>query len=133
MSNSTVLCNGCFDPLHIGHLWHFQAARKMGETLVVAVTKNGFVKKGKGRPMFHHDERAAMIRALAIVDEVIIVESSIEALSTVKPQHWCIGSEYRHKLIPEDASYCRAHGIHIHYTEEKTYSSTRICALLRED
>lgn len=128
----TVLCNGCFDPFHVGHLLHFQAARKHGDTLIVAVTKNGYVHKGKGRPMFDEMERAAVLRALAIVDEVILVESSIEAISMIKPAVWCIGEEYRSKVRDEDAAYCRKWGIRLVFTDEKTYSSTKICDLLRQ-
>ena len=130
-SRKTVLVNGCFDPFHVGHLYHFQAAKQYGDTLIVAVTKNGYVHK-KNRPMFDEKERAAVLRALAIVDEVILVESSIEALSFIKPGVWCIGEEYKDKLREEDAAYCRHWGIRIVFTEEKTYSSTKICALLRQ-
>lgn len=130
---SKVLLNGCFDPFHVGHLYHFQEARTKGDILIVAVTKDGFVHKGRGRPMFREEERAAVIRALAIVDEVILVESSIEALAMIKPNVWCIGLEYKNKVRKEDAAYCRAHNIQLHFTDRKTYSSTRICDLLRQD
>lgn len=132
VSPSTVLVNGCFDPFHVGHLYHFQAARKLGDTLIVAVTKNGYVHKGKGRPMFDEEERAAVLRALAIIDEVILVESSIEALAAIKPAVWCIGEEYRNKVREDDALYCRQWGIKLVFTNEKTYSSTKICDLLRQ-
>ena len=133
MLHKTVLTVGCFDPFHVGHLYHFQAARQLGDVLIVAVTRNGFVHKGKGRPMFDEKERADVIRALAIVDDVILVESSIEAIALKKPSIFCIGIEYKNKVREEDAAYCRAHGIKIHFTDEKTYSSTRICDFLRQD
>ncbi len=120
--------------MHIGHLYHFQASRKHGNTLIVAVTKDGFVHKGAGRPYFNQIERSAVIRALAIVDDVILVESSIEALALIKPAAFCIGVEYRNRVRPEDAAYCRAHGIEIVFTDEHTYSSTKIVnELLRQN
>jgi len=133
MPRSVVLTNGVFDPFHVGHLYHFQACRKLGDVLVIAVTKNGYVHKGKGRPVFDEKERADVIRALAIVDEVILVESSLEALAFVKPTTWCIGSEYRNRVRPDDAQYCRAHGIQIHFTEEKNYSSTKLLSQITPD
>lgn len=33
-----VHCHGCFDLMHIGHIRHLQAARAMGDLLVVTVT-----------------------------------------------------------------------------------------------
>ena len=131
--SNAVLTVGCFDPFHVGHLYHFQEARKLGDPFIVAVTKDGFVHKGKGRPMFSDVDRAKVLKALAIVDEVIIVESSIEALSSIKPKLFVIGNEYRTKVRSEDAAYCRAWKIGIHFTNEQTYSSTKICDLLRQD
>ena len=131
---TAVMTCGCFDPFHVGHLYHFQFARRLGDPLIVAVTKNGFVHKGEGRPMFDEKERAAVIKALAIVDDVILVESSIEALALVQPAVFCIGIEYKHKVRKEDVRYCRTNGIRIEFSDEKTYSSTRIVNdLVRQD
>ena len=130
-SPKKVLTNGCFDPFHVGHLYHFTAARKFADLLVVAVTRNGFVNKGKNRPIFDEEERAAVIRALAIVDDVILVESSLEALCEVQPAIWAIGKEYEHRIRWEDEEHCRRSGIQIRFTNEKTYSSTVLCDRLR--
>ena len=48
-----VLCHGCFDLMHPGHIKHFQAAKKMGDVLVVTVTPDKFVDKGEDRPVFN--------------------------------------------------------------------------------
>ena len=53
-----VLCRGCFDLLHIGHIRHLQAARRMGDVLVVTVTPDRPVNKGPGRPAFPEHLRA---------------------------------------------------------------------------
>ena len=44
-----VHCHGVFDPLHIGHIRHFEQAKKLGHILVVTVTPDRFVNKGVGR------------------------------------------------------------------------------------
>jgi len=41
-----VLCHGCFDLFHIGHLWHLKSAGKYGDILVVTVTPDEYVNKG---------------------------------------------------------------------------------------
>ena len=47
-----VLCHGVFDLLHLGHIRHFEEAKKLGDYLIVSVTLNKFVEKGPGRPFF---------------------------------------------------------------------------------
>ena len=49
---TVVHCHGVFDLLHPGHIRHFQAARKEGDVLVVTLTKDMYVGKGPGRPVF---------------------------------------------------------------------------------
>ncbi len=61
-----------FDLLHIGHIRHFQAARKRGEILVVTVTPDRYVNKGPHRPVFTEMLRAEAIAALDGVNYVAI-------------------------------------------------------------
>ena len=52
-------CHGVFDLLHIGHIRHFQEARRHGDILIVTVTPDRFVNKGAHRPVFPERLRAA--------------------------------------------------------------------------
>lgn len=122
----TVLCNGCFDLLHIGHLLHFQAAARKGDCLVVSVTKDEFVNKGEGRPVFTQEQRCAMVGALKCVDSVVLVSSSLEALKLVRPQIFVKGREYAGKINNDDYQFCKAHGIEIAFTDEPCWSSTKL-------
>ena len=47
-----VQCHGVFDLLHIGHIRHFEQARRMGDVLVVTITPDRYVDKGPHRPAF---------------------------------------------------------------------------------
>ncbi|MCR4300704.1 MAG: adenylyltransferase/cytidyltransferase family protein [Sulfuricaulis sp.] len=125
---TVVLANGVFDLLHPGHVYHLRAAKKMGDELVVALTRDEAVNKGPGRPVFGWEERAAVLRELRCVDRVILVSSSLEALWAVRPDIFVKGADYRESIRQEDAAYCRAHDIEIRFTDEPGYSST---ALLR--
>ena len=53
-----VLCHGVFDLLHIGHLKHFNSAKKFGDKLIVSITPDIYVSKGPGRPIFNQNLRA---------------------------------------------------------------------------
>ena len=91
-----VLCHGCFDCLHLGHVRHFLAAREMGDVLAVTVTSDQYVKKGQGRPVFNASERAEMVSYLECVDFVAInhAESAVNAINLLRPAVYVKGQEY---------------------------------------
>ncbi len=124
MASKIVLANGCFDPLHYGHLLHLEAARKLGDWLVVSVTADECVNKGPGRPVFSQAQRSIMLKALRCVDEVIIVGNANEALRKTRPNIFVKGSEYIGKISPEDEEFCNKEGIEIYFTHTEKYSST---------
>ena len=92
-----VLFHGVFDLLHIGHIKHFESAKKNGDFLIVSITSDKYVNKGPGRPLFNKDVRASTISALGIVDAVIISnsETSEEIINTIKPNVYFKGPDYR--------------------------------------
>ena len=53
-----VHSHGVFDLLHVGHIRHFAEAKKMGDMLVVTLTRDEHVSKGPHRPAFSQDLRA---------------------------------------------------------------------------
>jgi len=63
---TVVLANGCFDILHVGHVRYLEGARKLGDTLVVAVNSDQSVRaiKGPDRPILNEGERATLVSAL---------------------------------------------------------------------
>ena len=128
-----VLCTGCFDPLHVGHLHHLERAAKHGSFLVVAVTSDVQVtkQKGDGRPVFCSDERAEMLRALRCVSRVIIVDNLIEALYQVDPDVLALGAEYKDRVEPQHRAFCNLHKIDIVFTDGPVYSSTRLLSHYR--
>jgi D-beta-D-heptose 7-phosphate kinase/D-beta-D-heptose 1-phosphate adenosyltransferase len=71
-----VLTNGCFDLLHVGHVRTLQAARALGDVLVLALNSDDSVRKLKGpdRPVIPAEERAEVLAALSAVDYVVIFD-----------------------------------------------------------
>jgi len=69
--SKVVLVTGGFDPLHSGHIEYFKAARELGDHLVVGLNSDDWLTRKKGRPFMSFNERAAIIKELACVDEVI--------------------------------------------------------------
>ena len=63
-----VHCHGVFDVLHAGHVQHFDSAKKLGDILIVSVTRDEHVNKGPNRPIFPIETRLQCIAALEKVD-----------------------------------------------------------------
>ena len=103
--NVVVTTNGCFDVLHLGHLRYLQAARQLGDLLVVAVNSDSSVRelKGENRPLIPEDERAEMLAGLECVDYVVIFPEStpIELLSELKPNIHVKGGDYKLEQLIE--------------------------------
>lgn len=123
-----VLCNGCFDILHWGHLVHLYSARPHGKRLIIALTSDRQVRaqKGEGHPVFDQGKRAAMLLALRCVDDVIISDAPrcdaiIRALS---PVVYCKGKEYEGRL-PEQA-LVESLGGRVVFTDTPKHSSTAL-------
>ena len=71
-----VQAHGTFDLLHLGHVRHLEAARKLGDVLIVTLTADRFVNKGPGRPVFNAELRAEMLATLEYVDWVAINDAA---------------------------------------------------------
>lgn len=125
-SLKVVLTNGCFDPFHIGHLYYLQEARKLGDVLIVSVTEDAFVNKGPDRPVFPLAQRMEVLRALAIVDNVIPTKSPEEAISKVKPHVYAKGAEYAGNL--REQSLVETYGGEVVFIDKPKYSSTALIA-----
>ena len=104
---TVVTTNGCFDVLHLGHLRYLQAARQLGDMLVVAVNSDSSVRqlKGENRPLVPEAERAEMLAGLECVDYVVIFPelTPIDLLSELKPSIHVKGGDYQlDQLIERD-------------------------------
>ena len=70
-----VFTNGCFDLMHVGHTRYLQAAKQLGDLLVVGVNSDASVKslnKAPDRPIVNEAQRAEVLAALGSVDYVVI-------------------------------------------------------------
>ncbi|MFC1501483.1 adenylyltransferase/cytidyltransferase family protein, partial [Elusimicrobiota bacterium] len=94
-----VLCHGVFDLIHLGHIRHFDLAKKEGDSLIVTLTCDKHVKRGPGRPIFNEHQRAEALAALSIIDYVSIIDSPVanEAIKILKPNFYVKGSDYKDK------------------------------------
>jgi D-beta-D-heptose 7-phosphate kinase/D-beta-D-heptose 1-phosphate adenosyltransferase len=100
-----VATGGCFDLIHAGHISTLQAARALGDCLVVCLNSDDSVRrlKGSDRPLVRQEERAAVLRALRCVDAVVVFdEDTPEAvLERLRPDVWAKGGDYALDELPE--------------------------------
>jgi len=101
-----VLAGGVFDIIHPGHIYTLNAAKKLGDVLVVVVaTDNTAVKMKKRRPLHTQDQRQELVNSLSMVDLCLIgqEEDIFKTVNHVKPQIIALGYDQAHqeKFITE--------------------------------
>ncbi|OLE50722.1 MAG: hypothetical protein AUG51_26590 [Acidobacteria bacterium 13_1_20CM_3_53_8] len=93
-----VFTNGCFDILHVGHVRYLQAARELGDLLLVAINSDRTVRelKGEGRPVMNEAERAEILAALSAVDYVTVFDdvSPRKLIAELLPDVLVKGGDY---------------------------------------
>jgi rfaE bifunctional protein nucleotidyltransferase chain/domain len=101
-----VATNGCFDLLHVGHVRYLQAARRLGDALVVGINSDASVKtlKGRARPLNRENDRAEIVAALGCVDYVMIFpeERASRFLKTARPAIYVKGGDYKTETLDAD-------------------------------
>jgi rfaE bifunctional protein nucleotidyltransferase chain/domain len=131
--NIIVHCHGCFDLMHPGHIKHFQAAKKMGNVLVVTISPDKYVDKGPGRPVFPQQLRAESIAALECVDYVAVNKwpTAENTIRLLKPDIYVKGQEFENLedatgKIQKEFKVIKEIGARIEYTNEIVFSSTKL-------
>ena len=128
-----VLCHGCFDLMHPGHIKHFQAAKEMGDILIVTITPDVYVDKGPGRPAYNQDLRVESIAALECVDYVAVNKwpTAEETLKLLRPDIYVKGQEFKDiedktGKIQKEYQLAKELGIKVKFTHEIVFSSTKL-------
>lgn len=98
---TVVFTNGCFDLLHPGHIQFLEAARELGDLLIVGLNSDASVRRLKGapRPILPEHDRVGMISALSCVDYVVVFseDTPLRLLRKLRPAILAKG-----KNIPAD-------------------------------
>jgi D-beta-D-heptose 7-phosphate kinase / D-beta-D-heptose 1-phosphate adenosyltransferase len=102
---TVVATGGCFDLLHAGHVHTLQAARSLGDCLVVCLNSDASVRriKGSDRPLVPEEDRVAVLRALSCVDAVVLFDEDTPeaALERLRPDVFAKGGDYAVSELPE--------------------------------
>jgi rfaE bifunctional protein nucleotidyltransferase chain/domain len=102
-----VATGGCFDVLHAGHVGTLEAARSLGDGLVVLLNSDASVRRLKGhdRPVHSQQDRARVLLGLSCVDAVVVFDEDDprDALAHLQPDVWAKGGDYEDADLPEAA------------------------------
>ena len=94
-----VFTNGCFDLMHVGHTRYLQAAKDLGDLLVVGVNSDTSVRslsKAPDRPIVSETQRAEVLAALECVDYVAIFSEPdpLNLITAVQPDVLVKGGDW---------------------------------------
>ena len=127
---TTVATGGCFDLLHAGHVRTLEAARALGDCLVVCLNDDASVRrlKGPGRPLVPAPDRAAVLAALSCVDAVVTFaeDTPNRLLERLRPDVWAKGGDYAGARLPEAAALARWGGRAVVLPHHAGHSTTRL-------
>lgn len=125
-----VFGNGCFDIIHVGHVRYLEAARALGDVLVIAVNTDASVRLSRPDrlPVNPDHERMEVLAALACVDFVVPLADRLPnaLLELYQPHIQAKGTDYTLETMPERVVVEAYGGRIVFVGDEKTHSSTAL-------
>jgi D-beta-D-heptose 7-phosphate kinase / D-beta-D-heptose 1-phosphate adenosyltransferase len=132
---TVVATGGCFDLLHAGHVRALEAARALGDCLVVCLNSDASARRLKGadRPLVPEHDRAAVLAALRCVDAVAVFEEDDPRaiLRDLRPHVWAKGGDYAISELPEAATLAEWGGRAVVVPYVAGRSTTRLIEVAR--
>ena len=129
-----VLCHGDYDFIHLGHIKHFQAAKKLGDYLIVSITGDAKMQKGINRPIYKEKDRIEFLSLLSIVDYLYVDQniSAVEVISKIKPNYYVKGIDYlkfKNDIsgnILKEKKIVEKYGGKLSFTDEESFSASSL-------
>jgi D-beta-D-heptose 7-phosphate kinase/D-beta-D-heptose 1-phosphate adenosyltransferase len=130
-----VFTNGVFDILHPGHVRYLQAARALGDALIVGLNADASVRrnKGSGRPINPQEERTEILEALECVDAVVLFDDDTpdRIIKAIEPDILVKGADWaENAIVGRDTVEARG-GQVVRVPIEQGYSTTEIIRRIR--
>lgn len=108
-----ILTFGVYDYFHIGHLRLFEQCKKYADYLIVAVQNGDYILKFKPNAtvFYSTDERVEILKALRVVDEVVIYNSvCTDELEKIDFDILALGEDHNGPRFDEVINWCKLHG-----------------------
>jgi len=131
--DKVIICHGCFDVVHPGHVHHLAYAKSKADILVVSITGDRYIQKCSDRPYVPEYLRALNLAAFEMVDHVIIDDHNtpISNLKEIQPDFFAKGFEYVENSLPprtqEEMDVINEYGGEMLFTPgDVVYSSSKL-------
>ena len=134
MSKTTVAISGGFDPVHIGHLSYIKEAMKLGDNLIIILSRDSQLTAKKGYCFMPFEERKAILEAIidnkgTVVENIDIDITSCLSLRYYEPDIFAKGGDtWDSDNLPEQA-LCKELGIKVVFgigSFDKAQSSSKL-------
>lgn len=115
----TIVCtSGGFDPVHPGHLSCIQESKQYGDTVVVIVNGDAFLRNKKGKPFMDLKTRVEIMSYVNGVDYIIPFEieddqTVIQALKKIRPHIFTKGGDRIDETSIPEWETCIEHNIKV--------------------
>lgn len=123
------MLDGCFDPLHLGHIRYFQFAAKSGLPVFCNVENDTYIKKNKKRPsLLPQMQRVEIIDSIKYISFTHLqTTTTADVLATLRPIKYIKGADWSSKNLPKkERETCKKFSIEIVHLHENLDSSTNI-------
>ena len=120
----SVLADGCFDPIHWGHLRYLASAARLGSPLIVRVAPDDEIR-AKGRTPFQTqaERRSCLLRVLD-VDDVAMHDTLAAAIEDHRPNVLAKGVDWVGRVPADVIAACRRHGTVLVFVATQERSAT---------
>ena len=123
-ASEVTMVDGCFDPLHHGHLAYFREAARLGRPVLCNIASDDYLAT-KHPPLLKQEERAELIEALEPIDIVHTSNTgTVEVLKALRPKVYVKGKDWQGRLPEDQVELCGELGIEIVYTDTVLSSSS---------
>lgn len=129
LTGKVAMVDGCFDPLHIGHIEYFKEAKGFGLPVLCNMRSDRYIKEAKKRKtILPEKQRAVLIDSLKYIDYVYICDTSTaDTLARLKPGMYVKGNDWKKRTLPKkEQEICQNNNIQIKYLDTVLDSSTNI-------
>lgn len=121
-----TMVDGCFDPLHSGHVAYFKAASELGHPVLCNISDDAYLRT-KHPPLLPVEDRAVIIDAIRFIAFTFVSQlSTAEVLRVLRPRFYAKGDDWKGRIPDEEVEGAHKLGIEIVYLPTVLDSSSRI-------
>ncbi len=126
-AGQVAMVDGCFDPVHHGHVEYFRAATALEVPVLCNIASDDYLRRKKHPPLLSESARAHVIDALRYISFTHINRTTTaEVLDLLAPRYYVKGKDWEGRLPAAELAACERRGITVVYVDTVRDSSSRL-------